>query len=199
MSNMRRHARVHTNAVVDTPTEGERPLQAGASGANPDTSSQDMPPSRGSGWRAGLTRGSISSRGRSSSFSGPGSPNDIEMEMAEERESLQHSHLPTPVDPHIVSRSHTFHPSGASSIPHVGSSIRPFLESVHLCDRTRWVCHPASPPCSPSPEFSAQQAVEVRATRSDGCIFVRSFSLAHSYSLSTQEICVSLAHSHDDC
>src|SRR5258706_6239202 len=130
MSNMRRHARVHTNAVVDTPTEGERPHQAGASGANPDTSSQDMPPSRGSGWRASLTRGSISSRGRSSSFSAPGSPNDIDMEMAEERES---SSVFSPSGPgrsahHAIAHQSIAHipPSGASSIPHVGS-VHPSL------------------------------------------------------------------------
>jgi hypothetical protein len=121
MSNMRRHARVHTNAVVDTLTERERPLQAGASGANPDTSSHDMPTARGPGWRGGLTHGSISCRGRSSSFSGPGSPNDIEMEMAEERES------PSAFSPSDPGRSaHTqpiahIPPPGASSIPHVGS------------------------------------------------------------------------------
>jgi len=133
MSNMRRHARVHTNAVVDTLTEGERLLQAGASGANPDTSSQDMPPSRGSGWRGGggfgLTRGSISCRGRSSSFSGPGSPNendiDMEMEMAEERQR-ESSSAPafSPSYPGRSARSQPIAhipPPGASSIPHVGS------------------------------------------------------------------------------
>ena len=120
---MRRHARVHTNALVDTPTEGEGPHQAGASGANPDTFSQDTSLSHGSGSRAGPTRGSISSRGRSSSLSGPGSPIDIDMEMAEEEGETSSAFSRS--DPGRSAHSQPIAqipPYGASSIPHMGSA-----------------------------------------------------------------------------
>lgn len=125
---MRRHARVHTNALVDT--QGEGPHQAGASGANPDTSGQEMSLSRGSGWRAGLTRGSISSRGRSSSLSGPGSPIDIDKEMAEEEGDIASAFSPS--DPGRSAHSQPIAhipPYGASSISHEGSihSSRPLI------------------------------------------------------------------------
>ena len=122
MSNMRRHARVHTNALVDTPTEGEGLHQAGVSGANPETSSQETSLSRGSGRRAGLTRGSVSSRGRSSSFSGPGSPIDIDMEMPEDERETSSAFSPSAPgrSAHSQPIAH-IPPYGASSIPHMGS------------------------------------------------------------------------------
>ena len=145
MSNMRRHARVHTNALVDTPTDGEgaHHQAAGASGANPSTctsssSSQETSVSlsrgSGSGRRAGLptTRGSIaSSRGRSSSFSGPGSPIDMEMEMELAEGEGELASAAAPFSPPGPGRSAHRQSQPIAHIPPYGASSIPLMGSVH--------------------------------------------------------------------
>ena len=93
---------------------------------------------------------------------------------------LLHSHLPTPVDPHI-SRSHTFPLLVRLLFPMWDLPTRPSLESDHPCDRTL-VGYATQPRHSVAITrvFSATNCS--RATRSDGCMLVRSLSLAHSYS-----------------
>ena len=64
---------------------------------------------------------------------------------------LLHSHLPTPVDPHIIRRSHTF---SRLLVPMWVMSVPPFLESVYLCDRTLVGMPPSlRPPCRHHPSF----------------------------------------------
>ena len=87
---------------------------------------------------------------------------------------LLHSHLPTPVDPHIIRRSHTF---SRLLFPMWDLSIGPFLESIHLCDRTLVGMPPSLATLSPSPEFSAQQTAIERLGVIVASLFARSASL----------------------
>jgi hypothetical protein len=158
MSNMRRHARVHTNALIDTPTEGDGPHQPGASGANPDTSSKEMSLSRGSGRRAGLRRGNISSRGRSSSFSGPGSPIDIDAEMTEEEVGRTFSTFSSSRpgrSAHSPPIAHT-PPYGASSILHTGN-VHPSISVVGPSLRSHTGRHATQPRHSAHHDPSVQR------------------------------------------